>query len=91
MGDGVSSQKGWRRNCDRRHDPPIKTNNQSHQGHSGVFVPQRDKCICGTCFYMVSAHPSVPDTFDDYGILAQAEMRGVRKMIWSRVTGTSGG
>ena len=33
---------GWRWNCDRGHDPPIKTNNQAHKGHSGVFVPQRD-------------------------------------------------
>ena len=28
VGDGVSAQKGWRWNCDRRHDPPIKTTNQ---------------------------------------------------------------
>ena len=63
-------------------DLPIKTNNQSHQGHSGVFFPQRDKFLCGTCFGMVGAHPSMPDTFDGYGILAQAEMRGVREN-WS--------
>ena len=30
---------------------------------------------------MVGAHPSMPDTFDGYGILAQAEMRGVRKNL----------
>ena len=28
---------------------------------------------------MLGAHPSMPDTLDGYGILAQAEMRGVRK------------
>ena len=28
---------------------------------------------------MVGAHPSMPDTFDGYRILAQAEMKGVRK------------
>ena len=40
---------------------------------------------------MVGAHPSMPDTFDGYGILAQAELRGVREMLWSRgtITGTS--
>ena len=41
---------------------------------------------------MVGAHSSMPDTFDGYGILAQAEMRGVREGRWSRgtITGTSG-
>ena len=29
---------------------------------------------------MVGAHPSIPYTFEGYGMLAQAEMRGVRKM-----------
>ena len=29
---------------------------------------------------MVGAHPSMPDTLDGCGILAQAEIRGVRKV-----------
>ena len=29
---------------------------------------------------MEGPHPSMPDTLDGYGILAQAEMRGVRKV-----------
>ena len=29
---------------------------------------------------MVDAYPSMPDTLDGYGILAQAEMRGVRTL-----------
>ena len=41
---------------------------------------------------MVGAHPSMPNTFDGYRILAQAEMRGVHEKSWSRgtITGTSG-
>ena len=45
-------------------DPPTETNRQSHQGHSSVFVPKRDKFLSGTCFEMVGAPPPMPDTFD---------------------------
>ena len=40
-----------------------------HQGHSSVFVPWRNKYLYGTRFEMVC--PSMPDTFDVCGFLAQ--------------------
>ena len=51
-------------------DPPTETNRHSHQGHSSVFVPERDKFLSGTCFEMVGAHPSMPYTFGGCGNLA---------------------
>ena len=57
-------------------DLPIKRNRYSHQEHSSVFDPLREKDVYGTCFKMEGAHPSMPYTFDGCGILAQAELRG---------------
>ena len=59
-------------------DAPIKTNRYSHEGHSSGFVRKRDKYLCGTCFEMVGARPSMPDTFDGFGVLARTEMRDVQ-------------
>ena len=35
---------------------------------------------------MVGAHEWMPDMLDGYGILAQAEIRGVWKSVWYRGT-----
>ena len=63
--------------------PSKQTTNLIKQGYNGVFVPQMDKFLCGTCFHMVGVHPFMPNTFDGYRILAQAEMRGVHEKSWS--------
>ena len=45
-----------------------------HQGHNSGYVPEKDKFLCGTCFEMVGTRPSMRDTFDGCGYLAQTEI-----------------
>ena len=77
MVDGESARGGLVSVSPLECDPPIETNRHSPQGHSGGFFPKRHKFLCDRCFEMVGARPSMRDTFDGCGFLAQIEREGV--------------
>ena len=68
--------------------PPTEINRHSLQAYSGVFVPKRDIYLPCTCFEMVDARPSMPDTVDGCECLGQTKMRGLRATRKTRGTVT---